>query len=70
MQLVTAASPEGYVPALELDNDEVLTEGPAIVQYLADQKPAAGLVPRTSSSMAANTCSGTSSRWPTPVSSS
>ena len=38
-------NPKGYVPALELDDGQVLTEGPAIVQYLADQKPGSKLVP-------------------------
>lgn len=37
---------KGYVPALELDDGSVLTEGPAIVQYLADQRPDSGLMPR------------------------
>ncbi len=41
----TAINPKGYVPALRLDDGSVLTEGPAIVQYLADQKPASGLAP-------------------------
>ena len=38
-------SPKGYVPVLELDNGERLSEGPAIVQYLADRNPALGLAP-------------------------
>lgn len=38
-------NPKGYVPALQLDDGVVLTEGPAIVQYIADRAPAAGLAP-------------------------
>jgi glutathione S-transferase len=45
----TKVNAKGYVPALQLDNGEVLTEGPAIVQYIADQKPESGLVPKAGS---------------------
>lgn len=38
-------NPKGYVPVLELDNGERLSEGPAIVQYIADQVPAKKLAP-------------------------
>jgi glutathione S-transferase len=37
---------KGAVPALQLDDGRVLTEGPVIVQYIADQKPDSGLAPR------------------------
>jgi len=40
-----AINPKGSVPALQLDDGQVLTEGVAIVQYLADRKPEAGLAP-------------------------
>jgi glutathione S-transferase len=41
-----AINSKGAVPTLQFDDGRVLTEGPAIVQYLADQKPESGLVPR------------------------
>ena len=42
-------SPFGYVPLLELDDGALLREGPAIVQYLADLKPASRLAPENGS---------------------
>ena len=43
-------NPKGYVPALQLDNGELLTEGPVIVQYLADLKTESGLAPANGTS--------------------
>jgi glutathione S-transferase len=37
---------KGYVPALQLDDGQVLTEVGVICQYLADQKPESGLAPK------------------------
>ena len=42
-------NPLGYVPVLELDNGQRLREGPAIVQYIADQAPASKLAPANGS---------------------
>lgn len=41
-----AINSKGAVPALQLDDGRVLTEGPAIVQYLADLKPESKLAPK------------------------
>src|SRR5205807_7496380 len=40
-------NPKGYVPALMLDDGQVLTEFGVICQYLGDQNPQAGLVPQS-----------------------
>src|SRR5271156_2877190 len=42
-------NPKGYVPTLATEHGQVLTEGPAIVQYLADRKPESGLAPANGS---------------------
>jgi glutathione S-transferase len=42
-----AINVKGQVPVLELDDGRRLTEGPAIVQYIADLSPASGLAPAT-----------------------
>ena len=44
-----AINSKGSVPVLELDNGERLTEGPAIVQYIADLAPASNLAPAAGS---------------------
>jgi glutathione S-transferase len=38
-------NPKGYVPVLELDDGQTLTEAAVIVQYIADRKPEAKLLP-------------------------
>lgn len=45
----TQINGKGYIPALVLDNGKVLTEGAAIVQYIADLKPESGLAPSNGS---------------------
>jgi len=39
-------NPKSYVPAIELDDGTILTEGAVILQYIADQNPSAGLAPK------------------------
>ncbi|WP_288131987.1 glutathione transferase GstA [Microbulbifer sp.] len=41
----TEVNPKGSVPALQLEGGEILTEGPAIIQFLAEQKPEKSLAP-------------------------
>jgi glutathione S-transferase len=39
-------NPKGYVPTIKLDDGSILTEGAAVLQYIADQQPASGLAPK------------------------
>ncbi len=41
----TAVNPNGYVPALRFDDDDILTEGVAVLQFLGEQNPDAKLLP-------------------------
>ncbi len=41
-----ALTAKGYVPAMKLDDGSMLSEGGAILQYIADQKPESGLAPK------------------------
>ncbi len=38
-------NPKGYVPALQLDSGDILTEGASVLQYIADQHPDKDLAP-------------------------
>jgi glutathione S-transferase len=39
-------NPKSYVPAIRLNDGSILTEGAAVLQYIADQNPASGLAPK------------------------
>ena len=39
-------NPKGYVPTIRMDDGSILTEGAAILQYIADQNPASSLAPK------------------------
>jgi glutathione S-transferase len=43
--VLLSVNPKNQVPVLELDDGQELTEGPVIVQYLADRKPGSDLLP-------------------------
>src|ERR1700734_3331023 len=51
-----AVNPLGLVPALRTDDGEVLTENAAILQFIADRFPAAGLAPPARTRSAGRGC--------------
>ena len=46
-------NPKGQVPALGMDNGDLLTEGPVIVQMIADKAPEKNLAPASGSAISA-----------------
>ena len=42
-------NPKGQVPLLELDDGQMISEGPAIAEYVADKNPGAGIIPAAGS---------------------
>lgn len=44
-----SVNPKGYVPALRIEDGRVLTEGAAVLQYIADRNPGANLAPAAGS---------------------
>ena len=42
-------NPKGYVPAVRLDDGSILTEAAAVLQYIGDRNPDAGLIPAAGS---------------------
>jgi glutathione S-transferase len=50
-------NPKGQVPALRLDSGELVTEGPVIVQMIADIVPARNLAPPRATAPSATSCS-------------
>ena len=57
-------SAKGQVPVLVLDDGSVLTEGPAVLQYIADRQPDSGLLPAVGAPARYQTLSWLNFVWP------